>query len=95
MIEVTAINVLGVAVLGVMLAHWYTPIQGVKEWLLDTVRFFDRLIYNGLSVAFNCSKCSGFILGLILFHDLPAAALTSFIAYLANNIIDRVESWYE
>lgn len=91
MISISVINILGVAVLAVMLAHWYTPIQRVKRWIISKV-FRDGYI---IDTVFNCSKCSGFLLGIVFFLDLPTAALTSILAYFMNHLIDRVESYYE
>ena len=94
MIDITIINIIGVACLGVFIAHFYKPIQSVKEWCINLFSFLPFL-HQGLNTALNCSKCSGFILGIFLFWDLPAAAFTSVIGFILNHIIDRIEHWYE
>ena len=94
MLEVNLINVLGVAVLSVMLAFWYQPIQKAKGRLIRVFSFFPSFSFF-LDKIFNCTKCSSFIIGVLLFWNLPAAALCSFVGYLVGHIIDRVEQYYE
>tara|TARA_S200002703_G_C3782970_1_gene241315 strand:- start:466 stop:726 length:261 start_codon:yes stop_codon:yes gene_type:complete len=86
MIEVNLVNLIGVAVMGNMLAYWFTPIQGIKQKFINLfsfLPFIDKL--------FNCSKCTSFWFGIILFFDLPAAALCSFLGFLIYIIIDKFE----
>jgi len=90
MIEFSLINMLGIAIISNMWTHWFTPIQNIKNKIGD---FLSRSLAI-VSPFFSCSKCVGFWSGLLFFHSLPEAALTSFIAFLINHIIDRVESWY-
>lgn len=94
MIEISYLNILGVAVLANFVAHWYTPIQPLKNRLINLFRRIPFL-HNIFREVLGCSKCSGFILSIFLFFHLPVAALTSLLAYLINNLIDRVESYYE
>ena len=93
MIEVTIYNILGIAVLGNMIAHWYLPIQAGKRKFVELIPIM--IISSALDKILNCSKCTSFILGFLLFQDLLAAALASFLGFLINHIIDRVEEWYQ
>lgn len=95
MIEFNTLNTIGVSVIGVMIAFWYSPIQPVKEWLINTVGYFSSYMGVLLSTILNCSKCSGFFIGMVFFLDFPAAALTAFSAYVIGHLIDRIESYYE
>jgi hypothetical protein len=94
MIDINIINIVGVACLGLFIAHFYQPIQKVKEWFINLLSFLPFL-HRSLDIALNCSKCSSFILALVLFWDLPAAAFASVIGYVLNHIVDRIEHWYE
>jgi len=92
MIEINLFNIIGVAVIGVMIAFWYAPIQKSKRYLID-------LLPNYLSSltgkVLNCSKCSSFILGLVLFIDIPAAALSALLGFTIQFLITYIEAWYE
>ena len=82
------------AVLANFIAHFYTPIQPLKN---KFVAMFKRIpfIHTPLKTILECPKCSGFVIPFFFFLSLPTAALTSFIAYLINHLIDRVEAYYE
>jgi hypothetical protein len=94
MIEINLLNILGTAVLGNMIAHWYLPIQPAKRAF---IKFFTFLpfISTSLDKALNCSKCSSFILGIALFLNIPAAALVGLLGLIINFIIDYINYWYE
>lgn len=93
MIEINLVNILGIAVIGNMIAFWYTPIQSVKDRFIG---FFDNipLLRYPLTVL-QCSKCASFVVSLIFFQDLLAAALTSLVGLIINFIIDYINNWYE
>lgn len=86
MLEVSLINILSVAIIGNMIAHWFDPLQSVK------IRLGNIPI---LSQILNCSKCSAFWLGIGLFYSIIPAALSAFLAFVINFVIDKIESWYE
>lgn len=90
MIEVNLFNIVGLAVIGVMIAFWYEPLQSTKRYLIDLLPFSSLT-----GKVFNCSKCSSFILSFAIYWDITAAALCAFIAYVINFIIDYIQSWYE
>jgi len=80
------IELVGFAILVVMVASWFDPIQVIKEYIkLERIRF---------AWIFSCSKCLGFWSGLIYFQNPFKAGIVSLLAYLITNIIDRVEHWY-
>ena len=91
MIDINIVNILGIAVIANMIAHWFLPIQRVKNKLANFLSSF--LPYVGK--ALGCSKCLSLWIGLLVFQDLLTAALTSLIGYLINHLIDRVEEWYK
>lgn len=88
------VQILGTAVLGNMLAYWYEPIQQPKRWVIRSLSFFPWLSAQ-IDRALNCSKCTSFILGLVIFMDVLTAALVAFIGYVVNWVIDSIQSWYE
>ena len=92
MIEITFINIIGTGIIANMIAHWFLPVQGVKDKLSEFLLYI-RL--QPLAIVLNCSKCAGLWLGLVFFFDPFAAALTSLLGYLINHLIDRVEEWYK
>lgn len=87
MIDITLFNIVGLSILGVMIAFWYQPIQTTKTKILSKLPFLLRV--------FECSKCTSFVLGLIIFQNLLAAALCAFIGYVIGFIINYIENWYE
>ena len=88
------VHILGTAVLGNMLAHWYEPIQKPKRWAIRSVTFFP-LLSRTMDRVLNCSKCTSFLLGLVIFRDVLTAALIAFIGYVIGWVIDKINSWYE
>lgn len=92
MIEPTIFNIIGLSVIGVMIAFWYEPIQKPKRYLINILPSF-CLIY--VDKILNCSKCSSFTLGLLLMFDIPAAALCALSGFIIGFIIDYINAWYE
>jgi len=93
MIEVSLLNIIGTAILGNFIAHWFLPIQRAKRVIFDFISIVP--LVNYVQDALDCSKCSSFWLGLVLFHDLFAAAICSLLGYLIQFIIDQVNYSYE
>lgn len=100
-------NIIGIAILGNMIAHWFLPIQGAKRWLIGGVFTISAFLHTQVDKALNCSKCMSFWLYITfqvgnLFSDLfllpeilISAALCSYLGYLINFSIDKIENWYE
>ena len=88
------INILGVAVIGNMIAYFFTPIQSAKRWLIDLFTFIP-FFHKVIDKAFNCSKCMSFWVYLIIYQDVIGAALCSFVGYVINFTIDKINVWYE
>ena len=93
MIPITIYNILGIAVGSIFITSFYTPIQGIKNRLLDKLP--DSTIGRSCQTILSCPKCLGFIFSLFMFWDVIAAVLTSMLAYFINHLIDRVEEWYQ
>ena len=94
MIDINIYSILGTAVLGNMIAYWYSPIQTAKVRLILLFKR-RRFIHGLLDEVLNCSKCSSFMLGIIVFWDLPVAALVALLGFIINFIIDFINEWYE
>ncbi len=93
MIEINLVNILGIAVIGNMIAHWYQPGQSVKDRFIG---LFDNIPFLRYPLTvLQCSKCASFFVSLIFFQDLLAAALTSLVGLIINFIIDYIDNWYE
>lgn len=102
-------NIIGIAILGNMIAHWFLPIQRAKRSFIEGLSTISALLYTLSDKVLNCSKCMSFWLFLtfqvgylysdftfILLPDiLIGAALCSYIGYLINFSIDKIEAWYE
>ena len=81
------IQLIGVAVLGNMVAHWFGPIQVVKDLIkLEKIRF---------GWVLNCSKCMSFWLGVAIFQNIYLAAVTSLLGWSINWYLDIIDNWYE
>ena len=78
------IKVVGLAILCVMLTFWFSPIQSIKMKITSKMP-------DWMATPFICSKCCGFWVGLIVFQDIFLAAITSFTAYVIDNIIYYIE----
>ena len=79
------IEIIGIAVLVNMFAHWFRPIQ----WVKDKVGWY-RLpeMFSFL----NCTKCLGFWSGLVVTQNLYQAAAISLLAYLIDNLIYYIDN---
>ena len=88
------LNILGIAVIGNMAAYWFLPIQSAKSKLIDLFRFIP-FFHKAIDKALNCSKCMSFWVYLIIYQDVVGAALCSFVGYLINFSIDKINAWYE
>jgi len=87
-------NLIGIAVIGNMVAYWFLPIQPAKRRFIDLFSKFGSL-HSVLDKALNCSKCMSFWLYLIVYQDVIGAALCSFVGYLIGFTIDKIQYWYE
>ena len=80
------IEIAGVAILCNMLTHWFSPIQKYKYNVVDKLP-------EWMATPLLCSKCAGFWFGLLYFQNPILAAVTSFVSYLIDFIIYKVELW--
>jgi len=81
-------EILGLAIIAVLITSWYEPIQRIKN------RILQKLNVEWITKIFTCPKCFGLILGTIITQDIYLGVIISLTAYIINNIIDRIESWY-
>lgn len=82
------------AIIGNLVAHWFEPIQKPKRWLIGKLSFSTHIVTLADKL-FNCSKCFTLWFSMIVFKDVFAAVTASFLAYIFNHIIDRIEQWYQ
>ena len=78
------IEILGLAVIANLITHWFEPIQGIKQGMVDKLPLW-------LGKPFICAKCAGLWLGLLITLDPLLAALTSLTSYLIENIIYYID----
>lgn len=81
-------GILGLAIIAVLITSWYEPIQGIKN------RILQKINVGWITKIFTCPKCMGLILGTIMTQNLFEGAIISFLAYIINHTIDRIEEWY-
>ena len=74
------IEILGLAVIANMLTHWFAPIQGVKQGIVDKLPVW-------LGKPLICAKCAGLWLGLAVTLNPLQAVLISLTSYLIENLI--------
>ena len=86
------LNILGIAILGNMIAWSFTPIQPAKRKLIS---FLPRNLSSYVDELFSCSQCVSFWLYLIVFQDIIVAAIAGFIGLVVNLLYDLIKSWYE
>ena len=79
------IQIIGLAVLVNMFAHWFQPIQ----WVKNKVGWY-RLpeMFSFL----NCTKCLGFWTGLAVTQNLFEAATISLLSYCIDNLIYYIDN---
>ena len=57
-------EILGLAIIAVLITSWYEPIQGIKN------RILQKLNVGWITKIFTCPKCMGLILGTIITQNL-------------------------
>lgn len=77
------IDLLGLAVLGVMLAEWFTPLQYFKNKL--------KLYKYKATSWLYCVKCVSFWLALIVTLSLVKASVVCIFGYTISYLIDKME----
>jgi len=92
MIDIDIYSLLGIAVVGNLLAYDFMPIQPVKRKFIELLPTF---ISSHFSILLNCSKCLSFWIGVFCYFDLFGAAVAGFLGYIVNFINDRIAYWYE
>lgn len=79
------IEILGLAVIANLITHWFAPIQGVKQGMVDKLPLW-------LGKPLICAKCCGLWLGLAVTLNPLLAALTSLTSYLIDNMIYFIDN---
>jgi len=87
-------EIIGIAILSLMFTRTFKPVEKAKSWIVERFRFLP-FVYDALNTLLFCPKCFGFWIYLVVYQDLIGAALCSFIAYLINHLVDRIESYYD
>ena len=85
------IEVVGLALFVNWLLHWFTPIQPLRERLVDKmVRMMVKINayrLEPLLLVFTCVKCLSFWSALIYFQNLTLALICSFLAITFETVI--------
>jgi len=81
-------EILGLAIIAVLITSWYEPIQGIKN------RILQKINVEWITKIFTCPKCMGLILGTIVTQNIYTGVIISLTAYIINHTIDRIEEWY-
>jgi len=81
-------EILGLAIIAVLITSWYSPIQPAKNYILQKINV------GWLTTIFTCPKCFGLILGVIVTLSIYTGVIISLTAYIIKHLIDRIESWY-
>jgi hypothetical protein len=89
----TIYKILGIAILAIFFAYWFTPIQRSKEKILSLLP--QGFITNHISTLLNCSRCLAFWVYLAIYHNAYQAAIASVLAYFITHLITKTEAWYE
>ena len=77
------INLIGLAILGVMIAEWYSPIQKLKNYFKWNEHPILKYTY--------CVKCVCFNLALVVTLNLYSAALVCIFGYTISYLIDLMD----
>lgn len=90
-------NVLALALFANWMTGWFTPLNYFREvitdvWTRVTIKagFYSL---QRLAVVISCSRCFGFWFTLAYKQDFWLALIVSFVAYVINHIIERVENY--
>ena len=78
-------QIIGIAVLSVMFAWWFEPVQWIKTAL--------QLYKWNCAKYLYCSKCISFWSSLIWFQDLFLAGITALTAFVIDNLIHFVDEY--
>jgi hypothetical protein len=77
------IQIIGLAILGVMIAEWYSPIQKLKDYF----KLYEHPIFKYS----YCVKCVCFNLALIVTLNLYTSAIVCVLGYTISYIIDLID----
>lgn len=80
------LQLIGVGVIGNMIAHWFGPIQAIKDWLSIRELRFGWVV--------SCSKCMSFWTGVFVFQDIYLAAISGLLGWSINWYLDIIDNWY-
>lgn len=77
------IELIGLAVLAIMIAEWFQPLQIIKN-------YFKLYNYKATSWLY-CNKCVSFWLGLAVTLSLVKAGVVCIFGYTISYIIDKMD----
>ena len=96
-VSLALFNIVALALFANWITHWFTPLNYFRELLVEA---WTRVtIKSGfyslqrLAVVLSCPKCFGFWFTLFYKQDFWLALVVSFVAYLINFVINKVEEW--
>jgi hypothetical protein len=81
------IKILGLAILGFMIAEWFQPIQ----WVKNKFKLFNIPV---IGKHFYCVKCTSFWLALIVTGNLYIAGIVSILGYTISFLVYKIEEYY-
>ena len=78
------IEILALAIISVLVAEWFQPIQDIKDhFAVYSWPIFGKVLY--------CPKCFGLWFGFIITQNLYTAVIISLLAYTISYLIDKME----
>lgn len=87
------IDLLGYSAISLLFTIYFSPIQGIKNYLVDKgVRWMirKRLYWlDSFFILWGCPTCFSFWLTLFMTHSLPLAAITSVFTKFVYLILER------
>lgn len=88
-------EIVALAIFANWITGWFTPLNYFREvftnvWTRVTIKsgFYSL---QRLAVVLSCPKCFSFWFTLIYKQDFWLALIVSFVAYIINHLIERVE----
>lgn len=78
------IEILGLAIISVLVTEWFSPIQEIKdEYAVYSWPLIGKILY--------CPKCFGLWFGLIITQDIYSGVIVSLLAYTISYLVDKMD----
>ena len=90
-------EIIALAIFANWVTHWFTPLNFFREvlvewWTRVTIKK-EMFAFQRLAVVVTCPKCFSFWFTLFYKQDFWLALIVSFVAYLINFVIERIEGY--